>query len=295
MELRQLEYFVAVAEAGSFTEAVRRVHVVQSGLSTAVKKLERELGVSLFDRSRRRIALTDAGAALLVEARRVLSAVRVAHESVGHVADGEAGTVRAGIMHSLVGPRVVDALATFHSEHPGVRLAPRTDPGGSGGLVRAVADDELDLALAGVAGDPHEGVVTYRLSEERMGLLCPPGDPLAGRDVVALEELHDRSFVDVPPGWGSRTAFERTLAEHGISRHVDVEVGDVATVTDLVRAGFGLAVLAPSSFERGADLCLQRLEPAPMFVVSLVLPRQRSLGPAARLLADALLRTSSVQ
>ncbi|MBO0774454.1 MAG: LysR family transcriptional regulator, partial [Actinobacteria bacterium] len=100
MELRHLEYFVAVAEELSFTRASRRLHVVQSGVSSAIQNLERELGSPLFDRDRHRVALTDAGQVLLPEARATLAAAQSAVDAVGEARAGLRGTLTIGTMLS---------------------------------------------------------------------------------------------------------------------------------------------------------------------------------------------------
>ncbi|MFZ2047414.1 MAG: LysR family transcriptional regulator, partial [Trebonia sp.] len=130
MELRHLEYFVAVAEELSFTRASRRLHVVQSGVSSAIQGLERELGAALFDRDRHRVTLTEAGQALLPEARATLAAAQAAADAVAEATAGLRGTLFVGTMIST-GPVDVPALlARFHEQHPGVLVRLRALPGG---------------------------------------------------------------------------------------------------------------------------------------------------------------------
>ena len=286
MDLRQLQYFVAVCETRSFTRAATRVHVVQSALSASVSALERELGAALFTRTTRRVDLTDAGETLLADARRILAAVDQARDSVAAVTGGVRGTVRLGVLHLLVTADIARALADFHRERPQVRLLLRTHPAGSAGLMQAVADDELDLAIAAVPPGQASDVSPTPLHSEPMVLICPPGHRLAGRKQVRLTELATEPFVDVPLGWGSRTSADRLFTSAGLSRQVDVEVGDVATVVELVRAGLGIALIAPSSAPPDIDLPVIRPLPAPAFDVSLILPASRRPGPATRALAE---------
>ena len=122
MELRALEYFVAVAEERHFTRAAGRMHVSQSGLSATIKSLEAELRAALFERTTRRVQLTTAGAALLPEARRALAAARAGAAAVGEVQGLQRGPVIVGVMQQmgLVGlPRL---LAAFHRRYPGIEL-----------------------------------------------------------------------------------------------------------------------------------------------------------------------------
>ncbi len=122
MELRHLEYFVAVAQELSFTRASRRLHVVQSGVSSAIQSLERELGVPLFDRNRHRVSLTDAGQALLPEARATLAAAQAAREAVSEARGGLRGTVTVGTTLAVGPLDLPELLGRFHATHPGVTV-----------------------------------------------------------------------------------------------------------------------------------------------------------------------------
>jgi len=286
VDLRQLEQFVAVAEQGSFTRAATRMHVVQSGMSATVAGLERELRVTLFDRTTRRVVLTDAGQTLLAHAREIMEAVERAEASVASVAGGARGTVRVGIMHSLLAPPVAQALADFHLHRPNVDLRPQTSRDGSAGLVQAVIDNELDLAFAAATPAQSSKVDMAVISSEKMVLVCPPGHRLARRRSVPIGELVDEAFVDVPIGWGSRASTDQLFARHRLQRQIEVEVGDVATVLDLVRVGLGIALVAPSSTPNIDDLVVIQPKPAPTFDVYMVLPKNRQVKPAAQALAD---------
>src|SRR5262245_19243310 len=122
MELRQLERFVAVAEECNFTRAAVRLHVAQSALSGSIQALEEELEGSLFVRTTRRVELSEAGKAFLVEARRVLAAIRAARDTVAAVEELQRGTLSLGFVQRFVVPKVdlVSTLGRFHADHPGV-------------------------------------------------------------------------------------------------------------------------------------------------------------------------------
>ncbi|MCV7420586.1 LysR family transcriptional regulator [Mycobacterium yunnanensis] len=289
MELRQLAHFVAVAEELSFTRAARRMHVVQSGLSATIAALERELGVMLFDRTTRSVELTEPGHDLLGHAREILDAAERAKDSIATVAGGLRGTLRIGMMHSLLPSPVADAIAEFHCERPGVRLRPTTSPHGSTGLVQAVTDNELDLAIAVVPPTLADDVRTTTISSEPMVFACASSHRLSHRRTVRLSELAGETFIDVPAGWGSRSSTDRLFQELGIQRTVEIEIGDVATVLDMVRAGLGVALIARSSAPHLDGLAVIRPRPAPIFTISLVLPKHREPKPAARVVATAIL------
>lgn len=203
MELRQLEYFVAVAEEGSFTKGARRVHVAQSAVSATIGKLERELGLALFARDAAGVTLTEAGTALLPEARGLLSAEKRARDTVEQVRGGLRGTIRIGTLVSVgarpasAGLLVVDLpeiLGRFHVTHPLVAFRLSTAATGSAGHLAAVAAGELDLALVGTVIRP-AGVRLHHLGSVRYSLVCGRRHRLADASSVRLEDLADETVT----------------------------------------------------------------------------------------------------
>ncbi len=217
VELRQLVTFVAVAEEGSFTRAAERLHVVQSAVSAGIRNLERELGVELFDRSTHRVALTDAGRALLPEARATLSAAQVALDAVDAVRGGVRGTVTFGTMQAQ-GMRSIDIaglLTAFHSEHPLVQVRIRHAAGGSGEMVAQVQEGRLDLAFVASSVGTVPGVELTGLASEPIGVAVPAGHRLARHESLPLPALADEPMVEFPEGWGVRSANDRAFAAAG--------------------------------------------------------------------------------
>ena len=150
MELRQLEYFVAVAEEANFTRAAERIHVAQPAVSAQIQRLERELGQTLLDRSRRAVRLTAAGEAALPYAKAALAAVKDMHVAVDELTQLVRGTVTIGTVasHNVDIPGV---LADFHSDHPKVEITLGTDS--SDNLIENVRTGELDAAIVSVGPD----------------------------------------------------------------------------------------------------------------------------------------------
>lgn len=286
MELRHLEHFLAVAEEQNFTRAAARLHVVQSALSVSVRALERDLGGRLFDRNTHRVELTDAGLALVPEARRTLAAADAARDAVASVHGGIRGTVRIGIMHALSLIDLAALLTSYHRERPQVQLVPRAAQGGSAELATDVEEGRLDLAFAALPGVYPATLSVRPLAAEEMMLACPPGHPLAKRRQIPLTELDGERFVDFPAGWGTRLAADRLFQDAGLHREIAVEVADIPNVTDLVRAGFGFALLSPSTVPDPRGLDLRHVRPSPVFTVSLITPALRPLSAAARALVD---------
>jgi DNA-binding transcriptional LysR family regulator len=252
VELRQLEHFIAVAEERSFTRAAGRVHLVQSALSVSIRALERDLGTRVFERSTHHVSLTDAGEALLPEARRTLAAAEQARDAVSAVQGIVRGTLRIGIMQSLTLVDVASLLARFHDLHPRVEIQTRPAPGGSVALAEDVRRGRLDCAFVSLPGGIPSGLSITPLATEPFFLFAARGRlPSGGKDLT-LRDLEGAGFVDFPPGWGTRVAIDQAFAAAGFERSVEVEVADVSTYVELVRAGLGLGFLPRSMFASSA-------------------------------------------
>lgn len=243
MELRQLRYFVAVCDDGNFTRAAERLHVVQSAVSAAIKALESELRVSLFDRSSKRMDLTEAGQAFLPRARATLDAAQSAQDVVDEVRGGLRGTVRVGTMTSVVAIDVPGVIGRFHRAHPEVVLQLRATMRGSAGLATALADGTLDLAFLSAGRQLPAGLVLHPLFSCPIDLLVPADHRLAARAGVSVDDIADEDFIDFPEGFGNRQVMDRAFEAAGRNRRVVVEISDVAEAAGYVRAGLGVALV----------------------------------------------------
>jgi DNA-binding transcriptional LysR family regulator len=272
VELRHIQHFVAVANAGNFTRAASHVHIVQSGLSASVQALERELGVPLFLRNGRTVVLTDAGRAFLPEARKVLAAVDAARDAVLDVKGGLRGTVRVGIMSAMALPQLTDVLAEFARERPQVLVVPMIEPAGSDEFVRALLEDRLDVAFTALplARYP-DGVTVIPLTTIELLLALPEGHRLCSDRPVELSQLDGQTFIEYPPGWGIRQEMDLLFARHGVVRESSLEVSDIPTVLDLVARGAGGAFVIPSTVAGCDGLRLMTVSPSPHLQVSLAI------------------------
>ena len=237
----------------------------------------------LFDRDRHRVALTDAGQALLPEARATLAAAQAAQDAVAQARAGLRGTLIVGTLTSTGRVDLPELLGRFHDSHPRVAVHLRQSAAGSAGLARQVIAGELDLALVGLPGQAPAGLRLHPLSEEPLVLLCADRHPLAGQAAVRLDELADETFVDFPPGWGNRTVADRAFAAAGLDRQVPFEVADYASAAALVRYGLGVAFM-PLSAARGSPVCTSSSWPARRLTwrLSVATPTARRLSAAAR-------------
>ncbi len=251
MEIRDLDYFLTCAKTGSFTAAARQAHIVQSAMSSAIARLEHELGVSLFDRSVTPVAVTEHGAALQAGAQRILEAVQAARDEVEAVSGRIRGTVILGCtLHT--GPLDLAAvLAGLRDSHPGVIVQLRQSLAGSAGNLQAIRDGAMDIALTASPADSApvrspRGVILAPLVSEPLVFICPPGHPLGGRSGVTVADLAGETILQFPPGWGVRSTVDRVLGTDSSS----IEIADYALMLQLVRDRFGTTLLPASALPR---------------------------------------------
>jgi DNA-binding transcriptional LysR family regulator len=243
VDLRQLDHFVAVAEEQNFTRAARRVHIVQSALSTSIRTLEEELGTSLFRRGARHVTLTTAGEVMLDRARRVLKDVRDAREAVASVDGLVTGSlsVCSGLIQCL-NPfiDVVDLLARFHEKYPGVLIRLRQVP--TEPSLEELRFDRAEIALVAMPEPLPAGFEGFRLAHDRLVFICNDTSPLADRKSVRPADLQQHFFVDLTRQWHLRRRVDEYCRSVKLHRHVSCEVNELATFYNLVAAGIGVAI-----------------------------------------------------
>jgi DNA-binding transcriptional LysR family regulator len=291
VDIRDLEYFLACCKARSFTAAAREVHIVQSAMSFAIARLEANLGAPLFDRTVTPIALTEQGVALQAAAQRILDAVQAARDEVAAASGQIRGTVTLGSTLHTGRLDLACVLADIREHHPGVVVQLRQSKAGSEGLVHAVRDGSVDIALTASTSEPPRGIELHPLFTEPMVFVCQPGHPLSQRPSVTVPDLREEMILRPPPGWGTRAVIDATL---GATRSA-FEVADYALMSRLVRAGFA-PTLAPASAIRGdmlAGLCAVPVDDTRLrWTLSAAVCRDRRMTAAATVLLDTLTRRS---
>lgn len=251
LDLRRLRYFVAVAEEGHITRASERLGIQQAPLSLQIKKLERELDARLFRRHAKGVEPTDAGRALLIEARAVLARAVEAEAAVKRAARGEAGRIRIGFTNSAwVHPATAAAIRAFREAAPQVGLG--FDQAGTSGLIERLQSGEVDVAFIRTAPARPQGLVLHRLAEEPMVAALPAGHRLAsGEAPVALASLADETFVGYPrtEGAGLYDAIIAACHACGFSPQIGHETPQMIATLSLVAAGLGVSIV-PASLTR---------------------------------------------
>ena len=292
MDIRDLDYFLACCKAGSFTAAAREVHIVQSAMSCAIARLEKELGASLFDRNVSPLALTEHGAALQGPARRILEAVQAARDEVAAVSGQVRGTVTLGSTLHTGRIDLAGVLADVRDRHPDVVIKLRQ--WGSAELVQAVHDGSVDIALtASQHSNAPRGIEMRQLLSEAMVFVCRPDHRLGHRSSVAVPDLRKETILRPPPGWGTRAIID---AAFGATQSA-FEIANYSLMARLVREGFA-TTLAPESAIRGDmlnGLCAVPVDDAQLrWTLSTAVSTDRRMTAATTVLLCALTQRSHV-
>jgi DNA-binding transcriptional LysR family regulator len=243
MELRQLEYLVAVAGEANFTRAAERVRISQSGVSAQVRQLERDLGATLFDRSARAVTLTSAGEAAVTHAREILAAAASMRQAVGQVTGVVTGELTVGMVTACSVTGLFEALEAFHRAHPGVAIRVREDD--SAALAGQVRTGAADVALIGAGGAVPPGLESHTLVSERL-VAVQSRHNFAERPVVSLPDLAAARLICLPVGTGVRAVFDAACAARGVRPDIAFEASAPGTVADLAARGLGVAILTES-------------------------------------------------
>lgn len=284
MEIRQLEYFVAVAEEANFTRAAERIHVAQPAVSAQIARLERELGQPLLDRSRRAVRLTAAGEAALPYARQVLRAINDVRTAVDDVGELVRGSVTIGTVtsHNVDMPTL---LAEFHSAYPAVEITLTTDD--SDALVDGVQSGRLDLAIASVGPDEvPDGLAIEVTTDEAIVVVVGPGDPWSRRASIGLQALTGRPLIALPVGAGIRRRLDDACAAARVTARVAFEASTPHELADLAERGLGPAVVPKSVSRSRPDLHAIAITPELRGRLVLTWRAAAPMSPAAAALVD---------
>ncbi len=285
MELIQLRYFVAIAQAGSFTAAAEALHVSQPALSYQMHRLERELGSKLFKRKGRGIALNPDGEFFLPLAQEVLfradDAVRVMKENLGV----ETGQVRLGCNPSVSTYVIPSLLADFHKEYPRVRV--ELFEGGDYDLHQMVHNGSVDFAVATAPSAPQTMVVTP-LGSEDLHIIASPGHRLAEQTSCALTDLENDNWVFPNESYNLTVLVKEACRQVGFEPRVAYQAGTIEAVKNFVRQDLGVSAL-PSIALQGSGrqgVAVIDIRGGLTRSLSVIRGKDRSMTRAARALTD---------
>ncbi len=289
MELHQVRYFVAVAETENFTKAAARMHVAQPSLSQQIMKLEQEVGHKLFHRLGRKAVLTEAGAAFLERARRILFEVENATKELSdHPSLGRRITVGAvqTVMPYLISPLIVE----LRDSHPNLLINAQEDFRGN--LLRGVVEGDLDLAIVPLPVKDHRISVEPLLIEPLL-LVVGKSHPIASRSEISIKDLAEETFVSLGDASALASQIRLFFGDQKFEPRFGFRCAQVATLKQFVANGLGISLLPqlarlPDDRDTLTYLRLTGSEPTRELVIIRHLQRYQSRGAEQFL---SLLRT----
>lgn len=287
MELRQLRYFVAVAEREHISEAAESLHVAQSAVSRQISNLETELGTELFERIGRNVKLTPIGKVFLEHALIALEAIDFAAKQVEEYLDPEQGTIKIGFPTSLASFLLPTVISAFKKEHPNISFHLRQ--GSYRYLINAVKNRELNLVFLGPVPKKDEIIDTKILFTEKISALLPATHPLATKKEIQLADLRNEPFVLFPDGFILNKVVVDACKSVGYTPIVSSEGEDMDALKGLVAAGMGVTLLPESAFYDSTPRRTVRLplsEPSFTRNVGVVFPHNRELAPSEKIFLE---------
>jgi LysR family carnitine catabolism transcriptional activator len=281
MELRHVEYVLAVLDHGSFTAGAAAVGVAQPSLSEGIRRLETELGVRLFDRIGRAVAVTDAGRAFEGPARRMIRERAVVLDAVGAVRALDTGTLDLIALPTLAVDPMAALVGRFRISHPGV-VVRVVEPEGPDALADHIADGQSEVGLTELPA-ARDDLVAIVLARQEIVAVCPPGTKLPVPGRLPVKALAGMPLIATPPGKSTRDLLDRALAAASVAPVIAVEIAQREAIAPLVLNGAGTSFLpramADSLVAQGAVVA--RLVPALSRTIGLV-HRAHPLTPSAR-------------
>ncbi len=251
MEIATLQAFIAVSETQSFSVAAERLFITQPAVSKRIAALEQELGGALFDRIGRRALLTEAGAALLPQARSILRQVEESRRVVTDLSGKVAGDLHIGTSHHIGLHRLPEPLRQFSRDYPEVQLDIRFLD--SEEACRGVESGSLELAIVTLPNNPAPVLKLETLWQDPLDLVCHRDHPLAQMQSVRIADLAEHPAILPGPGTFTRELIE--TAFKGYRLQVSLSTNYLETNKMLIAVGLGWGILPASMVEDGGDLC----------------------------------------
>src|SRR5262245_23103616 len=240
ISLHQLEVFIAVARHGGFTRAAERLYVSQPGLTLLIRQLEEQLQVRLFDRTTRRVELTEAGLELLPVAERIFSELELTAKNLRDLASVRRGRVVVAALPSMSATLLPQAIAVFKARYPDVQVLLKD--GVAAEVIEMVRLGQADLGVGSFSGMGPDLKLTP-VTKDRMYLICRSGHPLAALAEVPWRAIVDYPFVAMSVGSSVRYTTDRAFAEIGVVKAPEQEVSLLTTMFGLAKAGLAVTAM----------------------------------------------------
>ncbi|KLV25097.1 LysR family transcriptional regulator [Niallia circulans] len=283
MELRQLKYFIEVAEREHVSEAAEHLHVAQSAVSRQIANLEDELGVQLFEREGRNVKLTPIGKIFLTHSQSILKSVDRAVEQVNAYLDPERGSIKIGFPTSLASHLLPTVISAFKEKHPNVRFQLRQ--GSYYFLTEGVKNRDIDLAFLGPVPTDDFLLTGNILFTERIFALLPSNHILSERKSLRLRDLRNDEFVLFPEGYILQKIAIDACKQEGFLPNINAEGEDLDAIKGLVSAGMGVTLLPESTFYDTVPKFTVKVpieDPIISRTVGIIVPSNRELPPSVQ-------------
>lgn len=287
MELRQIKYFIEVANREHVTKAAQSLHVAQSAVSRQIFNLEEELGVKLFIRDGRTVKLTKIGEVFLEQMKQAVNVVDDAKQVVEEYLDPEKGTIHIGFPTSLASYILPTAIYHFRKQYPEAKF--ELHQGAYSELIEAVEKGDINIAILGPIPQDNDNISSSILFTEEIVALLPMNHPLASRHTVKLRELQDDSFVLFPEGYVLRDVIVEGCLQRGFHPKISFEGRDMDAIKGLVSAGLGVTLIPEVTIVDcmpRATVRTRVIEPDLHRSVGAVISKDRALLPTEKMFYD---------
>jgi DNA-binding transcriptional LysR family regulator len=282
MDIRQLRYFLEIIRQNSFSKAAQTIHISQPTLSKVIRTMEEELNMPLFERSTRRVRLTDAGELLARHARRVIQAMEDLEAAFDDLAQLRAGTLRLGLPPVIGVSFFASAIAEYKRRYPQIRVE-LIEEGGKD-IEKAVMDGNVDVGV--VVMPVSDGKLgTMPLLKRRLKLVLSVRHPLKGRTEVELKQLRNERFILFRKGFSLHDRVREACVREGFEPIVVAESSQWDLIGEMVAAGLGVSFLPETICEqlnREKLWIVPHVHPAIPWNLALIWNKDRYFTRAAR-------------
>jgi len=290
MDIRQLQYFVEVVRSNGFTKAAERMHIAQPAISMAMKKLEEELDLVLFNRLERKISLTAEGEILLRHAEKILEDVKSTESEMEELRGLTKGEVRVGIPPMMSAYFFPQIIRDFSNRYPDLHLTISGE--GATRIQKMIIQGELDMGV--IAGESFPDTLDVRKFVREEVIICAPKDhPLAKKGSLTLHEFATQQLIFYKEGYYLRELVLDVLKGVGLSPNIKFETNLFSLVKSLIREGMGISVFLRMVVAEDDDLAAISFDP-PLYLDLLIAWKKHGyLSRANRAFVDFLLEQST--
>lgn len=286
MDLKPLKFFVTVAEQGSFTRAAEKLRLAQPAISIAIRKLEDEVGLPLFNRKDRSITLTAEGAVFLEHAKTILGQVKTAQRAMEEMKELVRGEVSIGLPTMLGSYYFPQLISEFIQQHPNLDFSVKEH--GTRTLQRMIVNGELDLGIVVTENVP-EALEVRPFLQQEMVVCVPPDHPFARRTSVTFADFAPEPLVLFKEGYFQREVIARVSRQAGLPPRITFETNLLPLIKQMVRRGVGITTLLEMVIADDPELVAVNFEPSIRFELGIAWKKNSCLSQANRAFVDFLL------